>query len=355
MSDPSLDLLYQELRQADADSLWVADEHIYGSQPPPFAGKVITNRYDVAQALKNVALDVAFTDFDFSPLPAGSLTKVYFRVCKEKPVAHWVINQAFELLRSGGTLVLSGEKNEGIKTYVDKAGKLFGCKARSEKHGSAYQAHIHKKHQHSEQPLDDQHYTELRPINPPNEQTPLGFLSKPGVFGWNKIDKGSAFLVAHLEEFLAKLPHPPRNILDLGCGYGYIACSAIDSGAHRIVATDSNAAAVKACAANFQQPALQASGIELVALTDNCATSLTETFDCILCNPPFHQGFAVQGELTGRFLSQTARLLHADGLALFVVNQFIPLERRATEYFQQVETLSNNGSFKLVVLGKPLA
>ena len=74
------------------------------------------------------------------------------------------------------------------------------------------------------------------------------------------------------------------------------------------------------------------------------------SFDLLLCNPPFHQGFTVDGTLGNKFLNSANRLLATGGQALFVVNSFIPLEQGAKQYFRRVEVLANNGSFKLVAM-----
>ena len=60
--------------------------------------------------------------------------------------------------------------------------------------------------------------------------------------------------------------------------------------------------------------------------------------------------FSVDGDMAVKFLSATKRLLNGSGQALFVVNNFIPLEQKAKAYFRYIDVLANNGSFKLVAL-----
>jgi 16S rRNA (guanine1207-N2)-methyltransferase len=87
-------------------------------------------------------------------------------------------------------------------------------------------------------------------------------------------------------------------------------------------------------------------------MADDCGGQLAPGFDLILCNPPFHQGFSVDGALTDKFLRQTRRLLSAQGMAVFVVNQFIALERAAQKYFRVIEPAGRNPSFKLIRLAQ---
>ena len=133
-------------------------------------------------------------------------------------------------------------------------------------------------------------------------------------------------------------------MLDLGCGYGYIALCASQFGFNHIVTTDNNAAAISAVEENLKS--LQE--IEWQVIAADGGDAIEQQFDTILCNPPFHSGFSIDDQLGIKFLSQTKRLLKRSGRALFVVNGFIPLEHKAKAYFEQVEVLANNGSFKLI-------
>ncbi|MFL0797644.1 MAG: methyltransferase [Cellvibrionaceae bacterium] len=342
-ADRSLQRLHPLLASAEPNSLWLVDEHAFDAQTPRFPGRAISNRVDIAKQLQQSGVSSKFSDFDFSDIDENSQSAIFYRVSKEKPVVHWIINNAARLLASGGSLYLSGEKNDGIKTYIDKAAKLLGTKISAEKDGNSYLGIIEKTSVNTEKQLDDHQYPKMRDIG---EFQGKPLRSKPGQFGWEKLDKGSELLINYLPSLLDTLPSPPKNLLDLGCGYGYISlhAHALLPNSH-FIATDNNAAAIAACEENFRLR-----GIQGEVIADNCAQSLEEKFDLILCNPPFHQGFDVEGGLTQRFLNTCHRRLKPRGCGLFVVNQFIPLERLANPIFSRVTLLENNGSFKLVLL-----
>jgi 16S rRNA (guanine1207-N2)-methyltransferase len=124
----------------------------------------------------------------------------------------------------------------------------------------------------------------------------------------------------------------------------------LQAGFGRVVATDNNAAAIEACSANLS--ALRGSS-QTQVLASDCGADLEERFDLILCNPPFHQGFEVEQDLTDRFLAAARRLLKPRGRALFVVNSFIPLERKADGLFAGIQLLSDNHRFRVVALSAP--
>src|SRR5690606_33271185 len=136
---------------------------------------------------------------------------------------------------------------------------------------------------------------------------------KPGVFGWDKIDVGSALLAQYLPQFFSTyLPQSKGDgkpeLLDLGCGYGYLSMIAATVGNFTITATDNCAAALVACTKNFHTHA-----VDGTVIGADSGDSIGDSFDVILCNPPFHQGFQQDRALSEKFLSATKRLLAADG------------------------------------------
>ena len=302
----------------------------------------MSNRFDTVRQLRSKGAEAVFSDFDIKDYPANSYDTIQYRISKEKALVHHLINSAWRLLEPGGELLLSGAKNAGIKTYLTKAGMLFNSRPDIRKEGSIYRGRIVKSSATPGVWLDDQDYSKLRFIG---KQDGIEFLSKPGVFGWNKIDQGSALLVEQLPELLAKTQ--PQSLLDLGCGYGYLALLA--QRLHhfeRILTIDNNAAALLACRANFEAQGI--SQAEVIA--DDCAAGIHESFDLILCNPPFHRGFEHDKQLTGKFLAAAARLLKSKGQTLFVVNRFIALERLARDYFRHVSVIAENRSYQVIEL-----
>jgi len=197
----------------------------------------------------------------------------------------------------------------------------------------------------AEQLLDDSDYDQPRSIAP---DSGLTLLSKPGLFGWNKVDVGSALLIKQLQQ-LSPLLNPPNSCVDLGCGYGYLTIAAASLGNLKSInhwmLTDNNAAALQLAKQNLLNNQLTG---EVIAA--DAGRGIGRKTDLLLCNPPFHQGFGIDGDLTDKFLVSAKRLLSPQGLALFVVNQFIPLERKAAPLFGEVKLVVDNGSFKVIQL-----
>lgn len=342
MTDTSLQLLSTPLNRTGAQTVWVVDEQLDATQLGqirPHSGlQAISNRCDVVDELQARGFAVLLADFNFAQAP-HNLDVVAYRISKEKAVVHHVINAALERLRPGGELWLSGGKNEGIKTYLEKAARRAGGALQIERHGSVWVGVVARGAELKE-PLDDQRYDELREIARLND---VCVWSKPGIYGWQKIDTGSALLA---EQLSVVFPNQPRAVLDLGCGYGYLSLRATGLWpTTNIVATDNNIAAIHACEKNLS-PLCERAEIVLA----NCGEGIDARFDAVICNPPFHQGFDVDGDLTSRFLQSARAHLLPAGRAVFVVNQFIPLERKAEGVFRSVTEVCRAQGFKVLVL-----
>lgn len=348
MTDIPTQWLLQKINMhSSSTSLWLSDENVLGQLPdaenwltkPVF----LTNRWDIAQVAKHLGFNATFNDFDLTTVADNSIDNVFYRISKEKAVVHHLINQAQRVLKPGGILWLSGQKNEGIKTYIEKACDLFVCTKNIQKDGMCYSSEL-QKNISTGAALNDEDYQTLRECFQING-SPV--LSKPGQFGWNKIDQGSDFLIGEIRELIQAQHTPYEHCLDLGCGYGYLTIASREFPVKKRTLTDNNAAALITANANCARLNITA---EVIA--SDAGKQLQNSFDLILCNPPFHQGFSVDGDLTDKFLHSAQTLLSENGVAYFVVNQFIALEKKARVFFKQVNLIARNKSFCLFELRK---
>lgn len=137
----------------------------------------------------------------------------------------------------------------------------------------------------------------------------LRLQSATGVFAAGRVDRGTAVLLR------ATMP-PPRagTFLDLGCGYGVIACA---------LATAVPAADVWAVDVNERALRLTSDNAAALGLSDHLRVALpgdvpvAVTFDEIWSNPPVHIGKPALHEMLSRWLSR----LTPEGRAVLVVGK----------------------------------
>jgi len=74
-----------------------------------------------------------------------------------------------------------------------------------------------------------------------------------------------------------------------------------------------------------------------------------QSLDVIVCNPPFHAlGRGDRPDIGRAFIAAAANALKPGGRLWLVANRHLPYEHALGEGFPQVETLAQNGGFKIV-------
>jgi len=145
----------------------------------------------------------------------------------------------------------------------------------------------------------------------------LTLLADRGVFSSGRIDPGTVAL-------LRESPPPPDhgNLLDLGCGYGPIACAlARRAPASTVWAIDVNSRAVQLTAANAASLGL---GSVIAASPGEIPESIS--FDGIWSNPPVRIGKAALHEMLSTWLARLA----PGAVAWLVVNRNLGGDSLAT-------------------------
>ena len=138
----------------------------------------------------------------------------------------------------------------------------------------------------------------------------LALTTDRGVFAADAVDAGTRFL-------LLDAPAPPAagDVLDLGCGYGPIACTLARRAPHATVwALDVNERALALCAANAQ-----ANDIGNVRAVRPDEVPVTVRFAAIWSNPPIRIGKAALHDLLSTWLARLA----PDGCAVLVVQRHL--------------------------------
>jgi len=160
----------------------------------------------------------------------------------------------------------------------------------------------------------------------------------PGVFSWNRLDEGSAFLLDSL-----KVREGDR-LLDLGCGNGVVAAALLTEGVvSSATLCDSDALAVEAA-----EDTLALNGHEAEVLADDAGTGLPrKSFDLVACNPPYHQGGSQERGTGQRMIAESARVLDARGRLVLVAPRFHDHGPELVRHFRSSGILRENSSYRI--------
>jgi 16S rRNA (guanine1207-N2)-methyltransferase len=167
-----------------------------------------------------------------------------------------------------------------------------------------------------------------------------GFLSRPGVFAWDRIDAASALLAEHLPGNLR------GQVADLGAGWGYLAMQVL-ARCPDVTALDlyeADARALELARAN-----LQAARVPVAFHWHDVAAGLPRRYDAIVSNPPFHaQGRDERPDLGRAFIAAAAAALQPGGRLYLVANRHLPYEAVLDASFGSVRMLAQREGFKVV-------
>lgn len=353
--DDSYSLLVQKLQSFEGSKLLILDENtplsLYSMLSRIQDLTVLTNRYDINQTLLSENVPCSYSDFDFAEV-ASRCNVVAYRLSKEKSVVNHVLDAIPRLLTAEGHLLLLGNKNQGFPSTLKKLTKSWNIQPSlvNLKNGEKLADFaLPQKISQYKNSNDASEYKNIEPISLMIGGLPV--YSKRGAFGWNKQDQGSQFLIETLNSnyIWSNLSTSPVSMLDLGCGYGYLTMHAAEKCPNiQITATDNNAAALLVCQKNMSYRGLNAK-----VIASDCASSIKQRFDLILCNPPFHQGFRQSEDLSIKFVRQIGAHLAAQGVAYLVVNAFLSYEKWAHSCKLACNTLANNRSFKVLEMRQP--
>lgn len=173
------------------------------------------------------------------------------------------------------------------------------------------------------------------------------FLSRPGLFAWDHVDRGSALLMKCLPPGLA------GQGADLGAGVGVLALEII---AHCPDVTSLDLFEAEARALDLARINLHAADLPCAARVrptlgfhwHDVTTGVPGHFDFIVSNPPFHLGRAGQPEIGRAFIAAAAASLRAGGQLWLVANRHLPYEQVLARDFNNTHLVSERDGFKVI-------
>ena len=169
--------------------------------------------------------------------------------------------------------------------------------------------------------------------------TALIVSTSPAVFASARLDPGSAVMLAHLPV------EPASSVCDLGCGAGTLGLAyASKVSTSSVDFVDDSFAATRMAQENWVANGFAKSRARFIS--DDCLTGFTEnSYDLILCNPPFHRGHAIETGTAHRMFRDAHRCLNAGGELRIVFNRHLSYLPALRRLFGTVEVVSKHPRF----------
>jgi 16S rRNA (guanine1207-N2)-methyltransferase len=258
---------------------------------------------------------------------------------RQRDEARALFARALAHMTPGGTVLASMPNTEGVKSGEADLAKLAGV----DQHLSKHKCRVFWSTPQAAD-IDPILLTEWLALDAPRGIVG-GYVSRPGLFAWDRIDRASALLAAQLPVDLH------GRVADLGAGYGYLASQVVARCPHvgALDLYEAEARALEPARINLANAQRAAGHAVAVGIHWHDVTrGLPQRYDAIVSNPPFHQGRADLPELGRAFIVSAAEALVPDGRLFMVANRHLPYEAILAARFRDVRTVIVQEGFKVI-------
>jgi len=300
------------------------------------------------QPFRPEALHLALAGFDpvdEEALPESGFSLVLVLPPRQREEARALLAKACAAVAPGGIVIAAVANDEGAKSREADLKQLAGggVAALSKHHCRTFWTR-------PDASFDAALLAQWRQLDAPrriaSDEVPGGgFLSRPGVFAWDRVDAASAMLAAA----------PPADlhgrVADFGAGWGYLSMQLL-ARCPQVASLDLFEADARALAlARRNLAAAPASGrkVPVNFHWHDVEAGETDRFDAIVCNPPFHAlGRGERPDIGRAFIAAAAAALAPGGSLWLVANRHLPYEDALGAGFAQTRIVVQDGGFKIV-------
>jgi 16S rRNA (guanine1207-N2)-methyltransferase len=269
--------------------------------------------------------------------PEGPFPLVLSLPPRQRDEARFVLAESVARASAGGIVMAAAANGEGARSLESDLGALAGdITSLSKNKCRVFWARIDPARIDRDLLLA---WTKLGEARRLDEDA--RFLSRPGLFAWDRIDAGSALLARHLPADLA------GKGADLGCGFGYLSAEIL-ARCPQVTGIDLYEAERMALELAQKNLPPLAHGVALDFLWHDVTTGLRGLYDFIVSNPPFHTGKADRVDLGQAFIIAGAKALKPGGRMLIVANQHLPYETTFAAHFGRHRIVAVADGYKII-------
>lgn len=238
-------------------------------------------------------------------------------------------------LLNNAKVILVGEKNGGVQSSPKLTqGFLQSCqKIDAARHCLVFAGIVSAKQLTKAFNIDDWFNKYQLTIS----NIKLTIASLPGVFSQKKLDTGSALLLNNLPEKMQ------GKVLDFGCGAGVISCFV----GKKFPNTQLSLLDVSALAIISAKKTLELNGLSGDIFASNSLSNVTDKYQHIVSNPPFHQGTKTSYQATEDFLKGINNHIAPQGDITIVANSFLQYLPIMQHYIGSTKAIINKQGFNV--------
>jgi 16S rRNA (guanine1207-N2)-methyltransferase len=355
-----------ELPEAGARVLFLGAE-LGLRLPDDFAAELA-----VVQGFRPDFLGLQRDGFAVTPVPAGEDYDLALVLAgRYRGENELRLSEAIVRVRSGGLIVMAGDKTEGVGSLRDRLARGDDRLA----------AAIAGKHQPPAivETRDGKVIGQERLFDPVKTIVPLGghaskhhgvvfwlrrtpeadafaqrtlkwygswplidrrFRTAPGMFSHDRVDAGSKLLANILPADLS------GRVADFCAGWGYLSAevAARFTGITALDLYEADFASLEAAKTNLA--AVQSLPIQYF-WHDFLSEPVETRYDAIVMNPPFHQGRAAEPEIGSRLIAVAAKALKNRGRLFLVANKGLPYEKTLAASCAEWRQIAGDNAFKV--------
>lgn len=271
--------------------------------------------------------------------------KAEYDVClvnipKQKEEAQFWLASALENLKAGGVLAAAAANDSG-GARIDGWMKELGLETHVMSKNKARVVWAQKPQQIKDDVVAGWKDSGASVIK--NFGEGLAFKTIPGVFSWDRVDKGSFILSDYIPKDIK------GAVADFGSGIGYLSHEMLRASKNisTLYVVEGDARALDCSRENLE-------GVKADAVIEYHWHDLSNPLpnvpplDFIIMNPPFHQGAKQTIGIGQSFVKNAAHHLRKNGVLMMVANTHLPYEDSLKQYFASFKIIAQSEGFKVI-------